>query len=81
MTVTITPRASRAQTLKAFPPLYSSSSVSQHMPSRCWRSVASLTCGSPTSFLVTRVRCGASTTQPVWPVQVSGASEASFSGR
>ena len=28
-----------------------------------------------------RVRCGARITQPVWPVQVSGASEASFSGR
>jgi len=81
MIVTITPRASRAQILNARPPLYSSSSFSQHTPSRFCRAVAQLTWGSPSSFLVSRVRCGARMTQPVWPVQPAGAREASFSGR
>ena len=51
------------------------------MPSRFWRSLAVLTWGRPSDFLVTFVRCGARTTAPVWPVQVSGARDASFSGR
>ena len=38
-------------------------------------------CGRPSSLLVSRVRCGARMTQPVWPVQCSTSRAASFSGR
>ncbi|MPM88512.1 hypothetical protein SDC9_135616 [bioreactor metagenome] len=80
MTVTMTPAAVRAQTLKALPSLYRSSSECQHCPSRRSRSVASSQCGRPRSRLVTWMRCGARMMQPVVPVQCSGSRAASLSG-
>ena len=38
-------------------------------------------CGRPRSFFFMPTRCGARMTQPVWPVQCSASSAASFSGR
>ena len=51
------------------------------MPSRRWRSLASSHEGRPSPALVSLLRCGAKMTQPVWPVQCSVSSAASFSGR
>src|ERR1035437_2298050 len=51
------------------------------MPSRRCSGVAESQCGSPSKCLGTCVRCGARITHPVCPVQLSGSSEASFSGK